>query len=46
MGFLDDLFTGPAKVMCAVSGHDYIRARGFMVCTFCGHRVSVEGGRR
>ena len=42
MGFLDDLFNAPTKVLCAVNGHDFVRTRGFMVCANCGHRVDVQ----
>jgi len=44
MGFLNDLFSGPAKVMCTFTGgHDYQWRGRVLVCMFCGH---VPGGRR
>lgn len=43
MGFLDELFNGPAKVLCAVSGHDFTKVGIVMVCTSCGHAVKVAG---
>lgn len=42
MGWLDDLTSAPAKMLCTVSGHDYVRYGRFLVCEFCGHRVQVR----
>lgn len=45
MGWINELATAPAKVLCTVSGHDYARHGDYLVCEFCGHQVPVKAGR-